>query len=304
MDNSQEQKPKLPNVDNYIDVDGVSTKKLNLGLWYVEHIEKVKRGIVILLAVIGGIAWFYTIYGFGSYMFKGMKEDDALARDLAASGFIDHSYFVQMAPADLKMGPVHILKAGTKHDLAMQISNPNQRHWGEFEYFLVADGKEIERGSNFILPGETKYVMALAKEGVSQNTQLRIENLEWHRLKTRGIRNWDEFRDSRLDVKISGTQFTPKIDADLNQLSFKAENNTAYSYWGVNFLIVLFGGQGNVVGVNKYGIDELTAGDSKDINIFWPGNLPQVNQILVTPEINIMEDDVYMRLEGGIGEEK
>ena len=304
MDNSQEQKPKLPNIDNYVDVEGVSTKKLNIGLWYVEHIEQFKRGIIIFFAVVGGISWLYTIYGFGSYIFKGMKEDDILAGELTSSGLINYDYFAQIAPVDLKTGPVHSLKAGTKYDLAMQVSNPNQRHWGEFEYFLVADGKEIGRESGFILPGETKYVMALSKEAASQNIQLRIENVGWHRIKTREIDNWNEFRNSRLDIKISEIDFAHQVDENLNRLSFKVGNDTAFNYWNVDFLIVLLNSQGNIVGVNKYGLSELMSGDKIDINMVWSGALPQVSQIIVSPEVNIMKSSAYMQFEGGIGEEK
>lgn len=300
----QKQKNEIPNVDNYVDVEGISTKKLNLGLWYVEHVKQFKLVITVFLGIVAGTSWLYTIYGFGNYVIRGMKEDDILARDLAVSGHINHNYFAQTAPADLQVGPVNVLRSDAKSDLAAQISNSNQRHWGEFEYFFVADGKETGRESGFILPGEIKYLMALSRESVSQNVQLRIEKMKWHRVTARDIRDWNDFRDNHLDIVVSNTQFTPQSNESLNQLSFKVSNNTAFNYWNVKFLIVFTGSQGNIAGVNKYGLGELMSGDKRDINIAWSGNLPPASQIMIVPEINIMKDSSYIKFEGGVGEEK
>ena len=223
---------------------------------------------------------------------------------MAVSGFINHNYFAQTAPKNIEPGPVYIFRTGGKSDLTARISNANLKHWGEFEYFFTADGKEFGREAGFILPGETKYLMALAQEAASQNVQLRIENLKWHRIKTREIDSWSEFRDSRLDLEISETRFVPLSDENLNRFSFRVGNNTAYNYWKVDFSIILFGSQGNVVGVNRYGLSELMSGESKDLNIVWPGILPQANQIMVVPEVNIMKNSAYVKFEGGVGEEK
>ncbi len=51
-------------VEQYTNVEGLSTKQLTTGLWYVEHkklLQWILNGFLIALAA---ISWTYTKYGF------------------------------------------------------------------------------------------------------------------------------------------------------------------------------------------------------------------------------------------------
>ena len=36
----------------------------------------------------------------------------------------------------------------------------------------------------------------------------------------------------------------------------------------------------------------------------WPGYLGRVNDVVIYPEVNILDDDNYLNFEGGTGEKK
>jgi len=48
----------------------------------------------------------------------------------------------------------------------------------------------------------------------------------------------------------------------------------------------------------------LMSREKRKVEISWLGGLSASDDIKIVPEINIFEDDIYIKYEGGIGEEK
>jgi hypothetical protein len=53
-----------------------------------------------------------------------------------------------------------------------------------------------------------------------------------------------------------------------------------------------------VVGVNKYTLENIMSGQSRQIRVTWPGRLDNVNGVDIRPEINITRDDIYLKFKG------
>ncbi len=298
--------------EKYEDLEGITEKKLNIGLWYVERKRKLRLALIIFLVLLGSVSWAYTIYGFCYYLYRGMEEDEKLAVQIAKIGAVGHEYVSTVAPADLEFYPPQILKSGErKYDFFVQISNANKKHWAEFEYYFLADGRETARREGFILPEESKFLMDLGEEFNYKpaNVQFKAVNLVWRKIDPHKISDWQEFKNSRLNIAVSDTEFIPARASELsekinlNNLKFNSANNTAYNYWDAGFIILLYGGS-NIIGVNKYTLAEFMSGQNRRIELSWPGVLAQVSKASVIPEINIMDDNVYIKYEGGAGEEK
>ena len=131
-ENKQEDNSAAPKVDirEYKDLGGLSDKKLNFGLWIVEHKNLFRRILITLLLIIGGVSWSYTIYGFSYYFAIGRYDDEKIVNDLLAINTIEHNYLVDLSAQDLIYSPVQILKTTSdKYDLIVQIQNPNKNHW-------------------------------------------------------------------------------------------------------------------------------------------------------------------------------
>jgi len=299
-------------VEQYEDIEGISTKKLNFGLWYVEHRRQLRLFLIVFLIIIAAVSWTYTIYGFAYYITRGMTEDELLIRAVIQTNAIGHDYIQQISAQDLKYYPVKILRSTDgKYDLIAEIQNPNQKWWAEFDYYFLVGGKEYGHDTGFILPGEVKYLMALAQEfrGKPTVAKLVIKDISWSRINQHKITNWPDFRDSHLNIVVEDIKFTPASQSNLsekvslNQLQFSAINKTAYNYWDVGFIILLYSGP-NIVNVNKYSISDFMSGEKRQIQASWSGKIGRVDSVEVIPEINIMDDDIYIKYEGGIGEEK
>lgn len=306
------EKSKEIDIDKYTDIEGLSTKKLNFGLWIIEHRERLRTALIIFLVVVSAISWAYTIYGFAYYFARGMNEDEILIQELIQVNTIGHDYILKLSARDLVYFPVNILKASKdKYDLLVVLKNPNLKHMSVFEYCFLDKNETIDCAENFIFPGETKNLLSLAQEFTYKPTNIKfiLKNIRWKRINLHKFPDWEKFKNDHLNISIVDIKFKPAKSSglseklNLNSLEFTATNNTAYNYWEVP-LIILLHNNNLVVGVNKYTLSEFMSGEKREIQMSWLGNISRVNNIKIIPEINIMLDDIYIKYEGGIGEEK
>lgn len=304
-----EQKISEKQVEKYEDPSGLSLKKLRLGLWYLEHRHQLYYVLIGFLILISAVSWLYAIYNIVNYVFWGMKEDQAMLKELTRPNNF-RQYVLLNSPQALQIEEPLVLKSDLKTDLVAKVTNVNPSHRADFDYYFLIDNGETAHRNGFILPGETKYFMVLAQEtGVLSNAQLVLNNLHWQRLNKHLIPDPASFINNRRNINISEAEFLPASSSglsekiSLNLLKFNATNNSAYSFWEVKFTIILHGSYG-VMGVNEYKINEFMSGQKRKIEISWPGLLPAVDRIEIMPEIDIMDEHVYIKPEGGEGREK
>lgn len=311
MDNQKKEKELEKKVKNYVSAEGVSTRQLEIGLWYVEHKKQLKTVLIGFLILISAVSWSYTIYGFAYYLARGMSEDEILTRQLIEANGASHEYISQISARNLIISPVEIIKSEKKYDLYVKLENDNLKWWAEFAYYFTAAGRPTEKIQGYILPNESRYLFALAQDFPYQpeDSRLIIENISWHRINQHKIVDWPAYRDSHLNIASADVKFIPANASPLseklalNQLSFKVSNRTAYNYWSVGFTILLYAGD-RLIGINHYVLNDFMSGEERKVEISWPGNFGRPERVEITPEINIMKDDIYIKYEGGVGEEK
>lgn len=298
------------NIDKYEDVEGITTKQLNFNLWIIKHKKLLKNIFIILLVIISITLWFYTIYEFTHYIVKGIEEDKLLVVELIQTSGISHNNILKSSVKNLIIFPVIALKSNKKHDLVVEIKNPNTKHWGNFQYCFLNQQAEIECGKNFILPNETKHILSLSNTFKNESTNIKfvIKQITWHRIKFNKIPDWGKFKNEHLGIAVDNIKINSIKDAlddkiNLNILEFAVVNNTVYNYWEVMFNI-LFYNNNTVVGANKYILSEFMSGQKQQIQINLLNNTENSDNIKIIPEVNIMESSVYLKQRNIIGEEK
>ena len=299
-------------VKNYVSTEGITTKQLEIGLWYIEHKRQFKMVLIGCLILISAVSWAYVIYGFAYYIARGMNEDEVLIKELVQANGANHNYIKQIAAKNLALGPVEIISlSGKKYDLYTELKNDNQKWWAEFDYYFAAAGRKTEKTKGYILPEQTRYLTALAEDFsyYPEDGRLIIENINWRRINQHEIPDWEAYRASHLNIDSAEIKFIParlnplSEKLGLNQLSFKAINNTAYNYWSVGFNILLYGG-GRITGLNHYILNDFMSGQTRLVEISWPGDLNRTDRVEIISEINPMKDDIYIKYDGGVGQEK
>ncbi|MFH1233852.1 MAG: hypothetical protein V1649_04375 [Patescibacteria group bacterium] len=298
------------NIDQQIkkfqDLEGLSVNKLNFGLWYVEHIKQLRLILPIVLIIISVISWAYTIYGFTYYIARGMNEDEIMARQLVETTGVDHSYIAQLSSKNLIIYQAQVLPStNKKYDLLVKIKNINLKSSGKFNYYFLINDQKTKQQSGFIFPNETKYLVALAQNFSYQpvGVQLVIENLNWSKINQHQIADWLDYYNSHLNIINTDIKFIPPIQNELsqklglNQLSFNSYNKTPFNYWQVDYLILLFSNN-TIVNVNKYTLTDFMSGQTRLIQLSWPDSIGRVDEVKIIPEINIIDDNIYIKYEG------
>ena len=245
---------------NYTGPEGITTKQLEIGLWYVEHKQLFRRIIYGFLILVGAVSWTYSIYGFTYYLARGMNEDQILARQLVETSSIGHDYVLQVGAKELAVSPVGVLRStDKKFDFYVQIKNNNSAWWTEFDYYFITSDRQTKKAHGYVFPFETKYLLALAEDFTNPPSAaaLVMENVSWQRINTHEFKDWNDYYKKHLDIVSTDIKFTPAGSSplseklNLNQLSFKAVNNTVFNYWETGFNILLYRG-GGLANVNHY----------------------------------------------------
>ena len=285
------------NLETYKDSTGVSLNDMNIGLWLSENRQKFLKILTIFLIVVCAALFIYSSYNYIIYF---------LAGDPNQQWSEDSSVFSpRKVTENLEVSPLQVFASGENHDLAVKLKNPNEKFMANFEYCFSQSDQDISCGNAFILPKEEKYLLILGQAigGSVSELSFSISNIFWQRIDSHKIPDWDSFSFDRLNLLISGVSFTPGDNSGLsgkvklNALEFSVKNQTAYGYYEVPLNILLFNGS-NLIGVNSYLIPNFMSGEQREIRINWAGNLNGVNRIEIAPNLNIMNDNVYLKYQG------
>ena len=287
-------------LDQYKDPLGLTPKKMNFGLWYVSNRNKFRKILITFLILVSLVTWFITIFTFTRYIFVGMKEDEEISRQITENILADHEYILKIAPDNLKLGRVSILKHLNKYDLIAEIQNPSNKYWAYFDYIFVLDGKETKRTRSFILPGESKYLTNLAYELRPQKAAIKIENIAWSKVDKHKIPDWKDFHSEHFNLQFNDVNFIQSKKTGLSEklnvssLEFKAVNSSPYNYWQVLLTIALYK-RDNIVSINEYSLNEFKSGEERDVSISIPGIIGDITKTEIIPAVDITRNDIYMK---------
>ena len=282
---------------NYDDPSGVSLREMNFGLWLSEHRKIFLKSITIFLIILCAFFFIYSSYNLVVYFLSG---DPNAGSDTSA---------VPTSPrqltADLQISPLAVFSGDESSDLAVKLQNPNSKFMGSFKYCFTLAGNNLSCGNGFIMPGEDKYILALGQNlpGSQSEAEFKLTDIFWRRIDAHQIPDWNSFASDHLNFPVSAINFSSGSSNNLsekislNNLSFSIQNQTPYSYYEVPVNILLFNGE-ELVGVNRYVLENFLAGERRDIKISWPGSLSAVNRTEIKPDLDILDDQIYLKYQG------
>jgi len=282
---------------NYDDQTGISLREMNFGLWLSENRHKFLKIVTGALIALCAFFFIYSSYNLIIYFISGDLNSQLISGDVPTSP--------RQLTEDLSVAPLQIFSSGDRYDLVEKISNPNGKFMANFKYCFTLAGSDLFCEEGFVLPSEEKYILALGRElgGSQSEVSFRIFDLFWRRIDAHQIPDWNSFSLGRLNFLISGIHFSAGITnslsekINLNNLEFTIKNQTPYGYYEVPLNILLFSGQ-DLVGVHRYLLQNFLAGAERTVEIGWPGNLSTVDRTVVMPDLNIMDDSVYLKYQG------
>lgn len=182
-----------------------------------------------------------------------------------------------------------------RYDVAVEVNNPN-REWGAspLEYsiaLLDAEDKVINsvlQTNQFILPGQTKTLTAFNILAVQRpvRAELTMTYAEWIKVQNYTAPDFTTETISYQEVE------EPGIFA---RLKGKVTNNTTFTFNNVEIGIQIANADGEIIGLNKSGVETLTPGEGRDFIVTFPQELAGVTSggISYITDVDLFKVDTF-----------
>lgn len=275
----------------------LTEKQLKWGYWFLTHKQKLKKILIIFLIVLNASLWGYSIFRFSLYFARSSLHEKVLF--YLSQDLVDLRMRTKFCPKDLSLSTPKALLTGispqglSQYDFVVEVENPNPE-WAiiSLKYKFSWPGGESQPQQTFILPEQTKHLLALGQEVKTrpQNIQCEFLEINWRRVKQPFLEKL-----AGLDISCENVKFIPASTIYPARVQFEAVNKTVYSFWQISFNIILLQGQ-TIVGVNSIPLEQFLSGQTRLVTATWTEKLARVTKVVVEPEVNLLDPEVIMPL--------
>lgn len=191
-----------------------------------------------------------------------------------------------------------------KYDLLVKIKNPNsQLGVSKFEYsFNLVDsaGKIIVQnpGSSFILPGQTKYILAfnLSPQENPDSLDFSISSFEWSK--------FTQFKEPDIIVNAKNFNLSGGGETGYANLEAKLKNQSGYDFHKISAYAVIRNGSGDPIALNQTNFNDVLSGEEREMHFNWNNSFP-VNpvsaKVEIVPEVDVFENSNFLKATGESG---
>ncbi len=278
--------------------DNVSNKVLEESLWVLRHkTGLIKIGTIALLIldtlVLGWVLFSYVDYWLGS----GVAERKNIATQTGQTILLADLQ-KQLTPKPLAISDVQLFGGREdKYDLGVEIANDNDNIWGEFEYEFAGANFITPPVTGVILPKTRKWLLQLGQSSPARPANMRLvfSKFVWHRISRHDYPDYAGYAKEHFGFTSSDVSFghSALAQGTLNQVNFTLTNNSAYAFWQVPVAILLFRGD-QIVGFNQVTLEKVGSLETRPVVVSWQEGLPQVTRVDIQPDVNILDQSVYM----------
>lgn len=190
--------------------------------------------------------------------------------------------------------------AGNTIDVGFQVKNPNL-DWGanNLEYridFIDSNGLVIPGsvyGSTFLLPGDSKWVMEIAKFLPAQLSRLEI-------LISTSSATWGKFRsyakEANFVVKDTVFRRLAPPQTGYAETIGTLTNKSGFGVNSIELQAVAYEASGIVLGVTKTTIFDLKIGERREFRLFWPRPFAkEMKTYEVLVNVNLMDNETFLQ---------
>lgn len=275
-------------------LENLTPKQLKFAQWYLAHKKMLRQLLVVFLVLLNVIIWGIAVNGFIVY-FNTTQKHELMLNELAKER-IDFIYFHKhFAPHDLVIDKQFLIKDDDVYDFIAIIENPNEK-WrvSSFKYYFSFDNKETEKNNGFFLPYQKKYFFALSQdlEKLPSKYSVVFSEIKWKRVRTE--HQWLLQILPKIEITEPALNYVVPEQKmiSLPKFSFNVKNSSIYSFWQVDFTILLYHGN-KISGINVFPVKQLMANKQIVVDFMWH-SVPQFTEILVIPDINVFDSSVFM----------
>ena len=275
----------------------LTNTQLKLNYWLISHKQHFKKGLIFLLIILNLFLWGFSGYKWVYYIKETPQFRQAMKE--MKKDFINWpAIHLKNKVQPLEISNLSFISLGeSRYDLIVQLNNPNANWLVPYlDYKFFWADREVKQ-STFLLALEKKFLLAL---NIKSDIAPKDLNLEFLKI------NWQRITPKQKILDFQSSDFVISnisSNTSLKRVSFQAKNSSACSFWTVYFEVILYQG-GKVVAVNKIPVNKFLSGQEKLVEVPFPQGLPYFSQILIEPEINILDPDNFIPLKDKASETK
>jgi len=270
-----------------------SSSELKISYWLVTHRLAIIKLFKILLIIIDVLLVIISIILWGKYV------SDIQKHQLFMRSFNTQLIDWPTVQAHLKARPIEILVVDAvniglnESDFIAVVRNPNPKRWlKSFAYRFVWAGGSTNWQHSFMMPNETKHVLALSKTGKNiSSIKLETAEFDWKRI---GKIYTSTVLEQRDRIRITKSNFTSKVlNIEISSVVFEIANETPFTYREVGFKILLKSGE-KYIGAHFITLSNLHPEEPRIAEVRWQKVLPFPSEIIIEPEINYFDDTLIL----------
>lgn len=255
-----------------------------------------KRGVIIFI--------YFLIFGsFFSLIYYFLQPEptcsDGIKNQLEEG--IDCGNICQVAcKKDINAQPIAVDEKyfvyGNKNqfDVMAEISNPNDKYGAfkfDYEFKLVDQANSVlaqKKGSNFILPGESKFIIEMNLQSAINpyTVNFEITNVQW-----------DEFLDyEEPRLSIFRKNYTEEVGRGV--ATGLVRNESYFNFNSIEVDVVLRDKNGVPVALGKNEMRTINSQEERDFKLIWPYKFSEgVFNVDVKAEANIFDQYNFIKKE-------
>ncbi len=260
-----------------------------ISYFFIANAVVFKRLAIILLILINVGVWTWGVIEFESYL-RSAFSYNKLMEDLIQTKIDWQNIQQKNKPQKITFSAVNILRNDDSYDFVVKAYNPN-KDWKvrQVNYTFLVDNYMLEERSEFILPGQNKYLTSFSYSSKipPQQVEFKVNNLQWQRIKNEELDKMQIIDNIIIDNK------NFKSSSNLSQLSFEAFNNTHYNFWQIGWQIALYKNE-KLYAYNYLTSNTFLATDKRQISATWLEDLSSPGRIEILPDVDVFDEGNYI----------
>lgn len=285
----------------------ISNVELEFGIWYTSHKIFLKKIFLFIFIAFNILLYSYNIYtSFQLFVAQRDRNSNLLLNMLYNSPGVN-SVKQKLKPADIQINGITILhNENNTVNIVAEVFNPNNIYYANRIMYRFSDSQKIfSEGETYLWPQERRYIIIYNIPAIhsSQGVNVQLYRVIWKRMN-----DYIAKQQERMNFPIQMAGFTPSqvVFGDTfipGSIKFTIENQTIFNYWDVELSIVLYNGT-SIVGSAYTQLHTLKSLEKISLDIKILTDASAVTNVEIFPEINILDDAVYLKNEEIIGEPK
>lgn len=280
---------------------GLTDAQLNVASFWVRNkliLRKIGFGMLIVLSA---VLWIYILWVLvDAYIISYPRESRIPAT--ISRALIPVQVQEALAPKDLALTtPIVLQTTENRLNIISSVENPNPQWYATLSFHFDLGGIPSPTQSTVILPSSSRWIgeFGYTPSSTSRTAELKVDSLVWNRIRPDMVeQNYEAFAQKRLSLTAKNIAFVPEKRSATGTVeqahtTFTLSNPSGFGFWSVD-LVILLQSQGRPVTTARLVVENVKPGEERPISIDWTESVGGINQTLVAPYVNILDQEIYL----------